>query len=98
MGSLINQITALLMDSYVNMNNELAIEVIKKDLETDKLFRENFSVLTNLMKTDNSLIEICSYLIDINRNIHSISRQIRGIAQELVFLFEAKMIKHQSVV
>jgi len=97
MGVLINLIAAMLMDSYINMNNELAMEVIKKDLEADKLFKENFSILTTLMKSDNNLIEICSYLIDINRNIHSISRQIRSVAQELVFLFEAKMIKHQSV-
>jgi phosphate transport system protein len=97
MGALINQITALLMDSYVNMNNDLAIEVIKKVSEADKLVKENFSVLTNLMKADNSLIEIGCYLIDIDRNLHSISRQIRTIAQELVFLFEAKMIKHQSI-
>jgi len=97
MGTLINSISTKLMDSYINMNNELAIEIIKTDVESEILFKENFSILTNLMKSDTNLIETCSFLIDINRNLYSISKQIKGIAQELVFLFEAKMIKHKNL-
>ena len=96
MGELINSMAADLMIAYVNMDNVLAFELIKKDIETDKLFKDNLAILINLMKSDSRLVEICSYLVDINRNLHSISHQMRSVAQELVFLFDAKMIKHQS--
>lgn len=85
-----------LMDSFVNMNKELAIKAIKSDTEIRILFDKNFELITELMIQDNQLIEYGCYLIDINRNFQSISRQARSIAQELVFLFDAKMIKHLS--
>jgi phosphate transport system protein len=97
LGDTIILISSKLMDSFVNMNNDIAIEVIKIDYESEKSFKENFEELTGFMKIDNQLIESCSYLIDINSSMHFISRQIRSVAQELVFLFEAKMIKHQEI-
>ena len=97
MGKMVNVIISKLMDSFVNMDNDLALESIKMDSEIDSYYKENFSILITLMKSDCDLIEPCSYLLDINRNIQAISRQARSIAQELVFLFEAKMIKHQDL-
>ncbi len=97
MGKALELIISKLMDSFVNMNKELALEAIKSDSEIKILYDRNFELITNLIIEDNQLIEYGCYLIDINRNIQSISRQARSIAQELVFLFEAKMIKHLSL-
>ena len=97
MGKVLDLIISKLMDSFVNMNKELALETIKSDSEINILFDQNFKLINDLMVVDNELIEYGCYLIDINRNIQAISRQARSIAQELVFLFEAKMIKHLSL-
>lgn len=97
MGKVLDLIISKLMDSFVNMNKELALETIKSDSEINILFDQNFKLINDLMVSDNELIEYGCYLIDINRNIQAISRQARSIAQELVFLFEAKMIKHLSL-
>jgi phosphate transport system protein len=97
MGKVLDMIITKLMDSFVNVNKELALEAIKSDSEIMILFDQNFKLINDLMVADNELIEYGCYLIDINRNIQAISRQARSIAQELVFLFEAKMIKHLSL-
>jgi phosphate transport system protein len=97
MCQLLESIIAKLMDSFINMNIGLALEVVKHDSETERLYHENFHILTRLMKSDNTLIESGSYLLDIDRNLQVISRQARAIAEELVFLFEAKMIKHKNI-
>jgi phosphate transport system protein len=97
MGKSVENIITSLMDSFVNMNIDLAYETIKLDTNLTDLFKENFILITDLMKNDNKLIDSCSYLLDINRNFWGISRQARSIAQELVFLFVAKLIKHQNI-
>ena len=97
MGRTLGQIISKLMDSFVNFDIELAIESIKMDAEINNLFKENFKLLTDIMKTDGSLIDSCCLLLDINRNIQAISRQAISIAQELVFLVEARLIKHQNI-
>ena len=88
-------IVTKLMDSFVNMNKELAIEAINMDKLSNELSNQSFDILTEIMNQDNSVIETSAHLIDINRNMQSISRQTKSIAEELVFLFEAKIIKHQ---
>ncbi len=97
MGRSVEHIISSLMDSFVNMNIELAYETIKLDTNLKDLYKENFSMITDLMKNDNKLVDSCSYLLEINRNFLGISRQVRSIAQELVFLFVAKLIKHQNI-
>ncbi len=97
MAKVLEIIVTKLMDSFVNVNKELALETIKSDSEINIIFNENFRIITDLMIEDNELIEYGCYLIDINRNMQAISRQARSIAQELVFFFEAKMIKHLSL-
>ncbi|MGA2297893.1 MAG: phosphate signaling complex protein PhoU [FCB group bacterium] len=86
-----------LMDSYVNLDDDLAIEVIKSYSDVKRIYFDNFNAILLLMKNDIYLIELGSFLIDINRNIQVISRQARTIAQELVFLVEARMIRHQNI-
>jgi phosphate transport system protein len=97
MGHSVVQISSKLIDSYVNVNIGETLEVIKIDTEIGHLFQENFNLLINLMKSDSLLIEPCSYLLDISRNLQTMSRQMLSVAEELVLLFEAKMIKHQNL-
>lgn len=91
----VSSLISKLMDSFVNMNQALSWEVINIDKRVNELYEENFHEITKLMKIDCNQIENCSYLLDINRNIQSIALQAKSIAQELIFLFEAKIIKHQ---
>jgi len=96
LGNHVLSIISKIIDSFVNADYDNAMEAIRMDKYSSDLYNQNFEILTSIMKQDNSNIETAAYLIDINRNIHAISRQARSIAQELVFLYQAKLIKHKD--
>ena len=41
-----------LMDSYVNLDDDLAIDVIKSYSDVKKIFNDNFKTILDLMKND----------------------------------------------
>ncbi len=97
MAAVVNEIISKIMDAFVFLNFKTAIDALKLHGEVDELFKANMDIIVGMMKEDTGKIEICSHLIDINRNIQFISRQAKCISEELVFLVKARMIKHQNV-
>jgi len=83
------------IDSFIQSNNELASEVILNDEEVDKLNKHCFNYLVSKMQTDNSLIEQCTHLIVLTRNIERLADHATNIAENLVFYVEARIIAHQ---
>lgn len=92
----LNIMISKLMDSVVFMKPDYALDSITIYEELNRLSKENYNILIGLMKVDAANIDLCAALIDINRSIQNISRIAKGIAEELVFLVEARMIKHQG--
>ena len=86
-----------LMDSFVDMNLTLAIETLKIVEQVQRLYDENFEILKDLMKQDMKHIDTCAYIQDINRNFLSISHHTKNIAEELVYLFDSKIVKHMNI-
>lgn len=85
-----------LLDSFIDMDFELALEAIRLEVEIDAMHKENFETLTNKMMYNNRFVQPCSYLLDVNRNFQILARQTRSIAQELVYLFDARVAKHKD--
>ncbi len=85
-----------LLDAFIDMDFELAMEAIRLEEEIDSMHKENFETLTNKMMYNNRIVQPCSYLLDVNRNFQILARQTRSIAQELVYLFDAKVVKHKD--
>jgi phosphate transport system protein len=86
-----------LLDAFIDMDFELAMDAIRLEEEIDKMHKENFEILTNKMMYNYRIVQPCSYLLDVNRNFQILARQTRSIAQELVFLFDAKVVKHKEL-
>jgi phosphate transport system protein len=86
-----------LLDSFIDMDFELAMDAIRLEEEIDKMHKENFEILTNKMMYNYRIVQPCSYLLDVNRNFQILARQTRSIAQELVYLFDAKVAKHKEI-
>jgi phosphate transport system protein len=86
-----------LLDSFIDMDFELAMDAIRLGKEIDTMHKENFETLTNKMMYNYRIVQPCSYLLDVNRNFQILSRQTRSIAQELVYLFDAKVVKHKEI-
>ncbi|MBM2813731.1 MAG: phoU [Ignavibacteria bacterium] len=97
MAETIDSMISKLMDSFVDLNYELAIETIKMAESADEIFNSNFEGIKSLMLEDKNYIAPCCYLLDINRNFHAISQQTKSIAQELIYMFDSRIVKHHDV-
>jgi phosphate transport system protein len=85
-----NSIDALILNDL-----DIAIKVLESDEIVDNFNKQIFRFLVDRMKTDNALIEPCSHLIVLIRNIERLADHATNIAENIVFYLEAKNIKHQ---
>jgi phosphate transport system protein len=84
------------IDSFMQNDSNLAGEVILNDEEVDKLNKYCFNYLVSKMQADHSLIEPCTHLIVLTRQIERLADHATNIAENLVFYVEARIIAHQK--
>lgn len=83
------------INAFILNDLEIAKKVLVNDEIVDNFNKQIFHLLVERMKTDNALIEPCSHLIVLIRNIERLADHATNIAENLVFYLEAKNIKHQ---
>ena len=83
------------IDSFVNNDDSLAIEVIKYDDIIDNFERTIFYNLIDEMEKDTTLIKPCAYAISLLRHLERLADHSTNIAEEVVFLLDSKIIKHR---
>ncbi len=83
------------VDSFTFQDTKLAYEVFNEYLELKKIIKENYNIVIELMKRNPAFIESFTRLIIINRNIHFAANFAVGICEEVVFMVEAKIVKHR---
>jgi phosphate transport system protein len=84
------------IDSFVNNDHEVAFGVIKSDDIIDNMDREIFGKLVNEMTADNSLINPGAHSISILRHLERLADHATNIAEEVIFLVDAKIVKHKN--
>ncbi len=84
------------LDSFVNNDPEMSYSVIKSDSIIDKLDWEIFDLCINEMMNNKELIKPCSLIVSIARNYERLSDHCTNIAEEVIFLWESKIIKHRK--
>jgi phosphate transport system protein len=84
------------IDSFVNNDHEIAFGVIKSDDVIDNMDREIFVKLVDEMTNDNSLINPGAHSISVLRHLERIADHATNIAEEVIFLIDAKIIKHKN--
>ncbi|HCA43256.1 MAG TPA: phosphate transport system regulatory protein PhoU [Bacteroidetes bacterium] len=96
MSTLVQTIVKSSIDSFVNNDPELALEIIKLDNKVDDMDHQIFDLLINIMENDKTLIRPCSHAITLLRNIERLSDHATNIAEDVYFLTDAKIIKHRK--
>lgn len=92
----VQRIVKISIDCFVNGDAELAKEIIRMDTDVDKLDTEIFNLLTDEMKANSDMIIPCSHILTLIRNIERLSDHATNIAEDVIFLIDAKMIKHSK--
>jgi len=84
------------IDSFVNNDHELAFSVIKSDDIIDNMEREIFHKLIDEMSKNNSLINPGANSISLLSQLERLADHATNIAEEVIFLVDAKIIKHKN--
>lgn len=84
------------IDSFVNLDSELAARVLVNDEIVDKYNKTIFKFLVAKMQADPSVIEPCSHLIVLTRQIERLADHATNIAEDLIFYVNAEVIRHKK--
>src|SRR5215471_17826680 len=94
MAEIAEQMTRDSLDSFVKKDAALARSVLARDDEVDQLKDHVFRVLLTYMMADPGTIERALGLILISRNLERIADHATNIAEDVIFLVEAKDVRH----
>ncbi|MCX6135721.1 MAG: phosphate signaling complex protein PhoU [Ignavibacteriales bacterium] len=84
------------IDSFVNNDPELAKMVLTSDDVVDCFDREIFSAMIARMKESPENIAPASHLMIVSRHIERLADHATNIAEDVIFLVNAKIIKHHA--
>jgi len=84
------------LDDFVRRDAESARRLVRRDDEVDDLNRQVFRELLSYMIEDPSTITRAMELILVARNLERVADLATNVAEEVVFIAEAKIIKHHA--
>ncbi len=84
------------LDAFVYGKSDLAREVIRRDEEVDALNRQLHRELTSFMIEAPQTITRALSLMSVSHNLERIADHATNIAEEVVYLYEARDIRHRT--
>jgi phosphate transport system protein len=82
------------LSAFVNRNSDRARAIIPRDKEVDALNKQLHRELASFMIEKPTTISRCLNLMVISKSLERIADHATNIAEEVVYLFEAKDIRH----
>jgi len=84
------------LDAFVHLDADTARRLVRRDDEVDALNRQLFRELVSFMIEDPRSITRAMELILVARNLERVADLATNIAEEVVFIAEARIIKHHA--
>jgi phosphate transport system protein len=84
------------LDAFVHRDAATARRLVRRDDEVDDLNRQLFRELVSFMIEDPSTITRAMELVLVARNLERVADLATNVAEEVVFIAEARVIKHHA--
>jgi phosphate transport system protein len=84
------------LDAFVNKEPEKARTVIPRDKEVDALNRQLYRELSSFMVENPATITRCLNLMTVSKSLERVADHATNIAEEVVYLCEARDIRHEA--
>jgi phosphate transport system protein len=97
MAALAQEMTRDSLDAFVRRDADLARDVLRRDDEVDDLKDQVFRELLTYMMADPGTIERALSLILISRNLERVADHATNVAEDVIFMVEAKDVRHHRV-
>jgi phosphate transport system protein len=96
MGDAARRMVHDVIDSFIHGDPELARKICKEDDIVDEMNRMKFQFVVEEMEKNPNLIEPGAHLIVALKHIERVADHATNIAEDVVFLVDAKVIKHHA--
>jgi phosphate transport system protein len=96
MGSIALEMLRDALDCFLNSDTEKALAVVKRDAEVDAINKQLYRELSSYMIERPQSISRALELMFISKSIERIADHATNIAEEMVFLAQAKDIRHSE--
>jgi phosphate transport system protein len=83
------------LDSFVNLDSQLARRVVRMDDEVDQLNDDLIAELTSAMKKSPDMVEPGLTLFAATRQLERIADHATNIAEDVIYLIEGEIVKHR---
>ncbi len=84
------------IDAFIHADAELARRICRQDDVVDEMNRQKFRFVIGEMKGNPELIEPGAHLIVALKHIERVADHATNVAEDVVFLVDAKIIKHHA--
>jgi phosphate transport system protein len=84
------------LDAFVNKETEKARAIVPRDKEVDALNRQLYRELSSYMSENPSTISRCLNLMTVSKSLERVADHATNIAEEVVYLCEARDIRHKA--
>ncbi len=84
------------IDSFIHQDPELSTEVLQKDDMIDQMNVRLVQEVVQKMKTDMKSVDWGIDIIRVSRNLERIADLATNIAEEVIFVLQARVVKHQA--
>jgi phosphate transport system protein len=84
------------IDAFIHPDAGLAMAVLRKDDLIDQMNRQRVDEIVEVMKTSPSQIDAGTELIRVSRNLERVADLATNIAEEVVFVSQARIVKHHA--
>ncbi len=84
------------LESFMTGRSSLAERVISSDDVVDNLGRDTFETIVRAMRNDNTLLEPGAHVLMLIHHVERMADHATNIAEGVIFLVEAKLVKHTS--
>jgi phosphate transport system protein len=82
------------LDALVNLDEDIALKVVKMDDEVDKIQREAYDRIKNAMKENSAETGYLINLFLVSRHLERLADHATNIAEEVIYLIEGEIIRH----
>ncbi len=84
------------LDGFIHRDARLGMSVLEQDDTIDELNRKSVTGFIQLMKGDQRNIDAGLDLIRISRNLERVADLSTNIAEEVIFIAQARVVKHHA--
>ncbi len=84
------------LDSFVNLDGDLARNVLRTDDEVDACAADVFGLLREAMQNNSDQINYLMNLFLISRHLERVADHATNIAEEVIYMIEGEIVRHEE--